>query len=255
MSKRQLQVAMREWTRNMRLPLTWLFVIGVAVILALIGPFGTDQVMILPVALAYWLLITAGSYAIGLFVNVVVSQYLSGSGSLPRFGLAAALTGIGVSVLVVTLNWAFFSHFPEAAQWPEIFGSVFLISLVITGLLAAVDAHLAADAPASGRVPLMDRLPLDKRGTLLALSVEDHYVRVHTDKGEDLLLMRLSDAIRETGETPGAQVHRSYWAAWDAVASVRRDGARAVLTLASGVEIPVSRSNLHKIREAGLLPR
>lgn len=104
-------------------------------------------------------------------------------------------------------------------------------------------------------VPLLERLPLDKRGDLVALSVEDHYVRIKTTIGTEMILMRLSDAIRETGDTRGDQVHRSHWVSYDQVASARREGDRAILTLKDGGEIPVSRANLPKIREAGLLPR
>jgi len=70
-----------------------------------------------------------------------------------------------------------------------------------------------------------------------------------------MVLMRLSDAMKETGDLPGAQVHRSHWVAFSAVRAARRDGDRAILTLTSGVEIPVSRANLPKVKEAGLLPR
>ena len=67
--------------------------------------------------------------------------------------------------------------------------------------------------------------------------------------------MRLSDAMKEVGTTHGAHVHRSHWAAFDQVASVRREGDRAVLTMKTGIEIPVSRANISQIKEAGLLPR
>jgi DNA-binding LytR/AlgR family response regulator len=102
---------------------------------------------------------------------------------------------------------------------------------------------------------LLDRLPLDKRGPLVSISVEDHYVRVRTAQGEELLLMRLTDAIREVGASKGVQVHRSHWVALDAVRAARREGDRAILTMAHGPEIPVSRTNVPAIREAGLLPR
>ena len=67
--------------------------------------------------------------------------------------------------------------------------------------------------------------------------------------------MRLSDAIRETGGTAGAQVHRAYRVAFGLVAKARRKGDRAILTLATGRDLPVSRATIATIREAGLLPR
>lgn len=127
---------------------------------------------------------------------------------------------------------------------------------MVTLAIAAITRHLAQTTRAApAPPPILQRLPLEKRGTLLALSVEDHYVRVHTSQGTEMVLMRLSDAMKETGNIPGAQVHRSHWVAFKAVTAARREGDRAILTLSSGVDIPVSRANLSKVKEAGLLPR
>ncbi|MCW1932118.1 LytTR family DNA-binding domain-containing protein [Pararhodobacter zhoushanensis] len=98
----------------------------------------------------------------------------------------------------------------------------------------------------------MARLPLDKRGALISLSVQDHYVEVVTLRGRELLLMRLSDAIAETGGDVGLQVHRSHWVALDQVRAARREGARGVLTLSDGREIPVSRTYAAAAKAAGL---
>jgi DNA-binding LytR/AlgR family response regulator len=84
-----------------------------------------------------------------------------------------------------------------------------------------------------------------------AVSAEDHYLRLHTSKGSDLILMRLADAIMELEGLEGAQVHRSWWVARDAVKDVRRDGARVSLLLPDGGEAPVSRPNVKALRDAG----
>jgi len=55
----------------------------------------------------------------------------------------------------------------------------------------------------------MQRLPWGKRGPLVTLSAEDHYVRLTTNNGTKLLLIRLLDAIKEVGNTRGMQIHRS----------------------------------------------
>jgi DNA-binding LytR/AlgR family response regulator len=89
----------------------------------------------------------------------------------------------------------------------------------------------------------------------VALSVEDHYVRIRTTRGEDMVLMRLTDAIREAAPTPGLRVHRSHWVAIAGVANARRDGDRAILKMIAGGDIPASRSHIPALRQAGLLPR
>jgi DNA-binding LytR/AlgR family response regulator len=105
---------------------------------------------------------------------------------------------------------------------------------------------------ATSTVQFAERLPMKLKGaTIYAVSAEDHYLRLHTSKGSDLILMRLSDAIAELEGLEGAQTHRSWWVARDAVESARRDGDKVVLTLKGGAEAPVSRPNVRPLREAG----
>lgn len=47
--------------------------------------------------------------------------------------------------------------------------------------------------------------------------MEDRYLRIHTDGGSDLILMRLRDAVGELAGADGLQVHRSFWVARAAV--------------------------------------
>ena len=46
-----------------------------------------------------------------------------------------------------------------------------------------------------------------------SLSMQDHFVRVTTDRGSAMVLIRFSDAVRELAGHSGAQVHRSHWVA------------------------------------------
>jgi len=109
----------------------------------------------------------------------------------------------------------------------------------------------AIGAPAPS-VRFLERLPPKLKGAVLyAVSAEDHYLRLHTSKGSDLILMRLSDALVELEGLEGAQTHRSWWVAKEAVESARREGDRVMLTLKGGVEAPVSRPNVRPLREAG----
>ena len=80
---------------------------------------------------------------------------------------------------------------------------------------------------------------------------EDHYLRLHTSQGQDLILMRLADAVAELEGIEGAQVHRSWWAAREAIAEARRGDGRATLTLKDGSEAPVSRTYAKLLRERG----
>ena len=98
----------------------------------------------------------------------------------------------------------------------------------------------------------LDRLPLKLRGgEIWAVEAEDHYLRLHTSKGQDLILMRLADAVAELDGIEGLQVHRSWWVARDAVADIARGDGRATLTLQDGSQVPVSRTYAKVLREKG----
>ena len=77
---------------------------------------------------------------------------------------------------------------------------------------------------------------------ILALEAQEHYIKVHTDQGHELIHYRFGDAVQELTGTPGLQVHRSYWVAEDAVVAIEPAGKSYRLTLRDGLTIPVSLS-------------
>lgn len=137
----------------------------------------------------------------------------------------------------------------------EVAPQVFASSLVMTALAFMLRRHptqthaAAPDAPAPR---FLARLPARLAGAeLYAVEAEDHYLRLHTSQGQDLILMRLSDAIEELEGLEGAQTHRSWWVAKAAVAGAERLEGRAVLTLKDGSEVPVSRGFAKTLRSSG----
>ncbi len=105
---------------------------------------------------------------------------------------------------------------------------------------ASDDDDDGQDAPREA--VLLAKLPIDKRGQILALSAEKHYVRVITDRGEDLVLMRFADAVALCGKLGGLQVHRSHWVRRAAIREVRKRDGGGELHLVTGHRLPVSRS-------------
>ncbi|HEX7852640.1 MAG TPA: LytTR family DNA-binding domain-containing protein [Sphingobium sp.] len=104
------------------------------------------------------------------------------------------------------------------------------------------------------RPRLYARLGAQFEGDVLALESEDHYVRVHGLRGSDLLLMRLRDAIAEMDGVPGAQTHRSWWVAQDAVADFSRSGRAMDVVLTNGTRAPVARDSVDRLERSGFLP-
>jgi DNA-binding LytR/AlgR family response regulator len=162
------------------------------------------------------------------------------------------MTGIVLALLVLREHVAL-----TLGVVRQVAPQVFSVSLLMTALAFLVrrpptQTHAAPkDAPAP---KLFQRLPAKLRGAeLYAVEAEDHYLRLHTSLGQDLILMRLSDAIAELEGIEGAQTHRSWWVAKDAVTDVERLEGRAMLTLKDGAQAPVSRGFAKTLRAAGWL--
>jgi DNA-binding LytR/AlgR family response regulator len=236
--------------------------VAAALFLAYAGAFGTAGAP-LAARLGYWLttMILANVVGAGLFIPAYAYGWLEDR------PLAASLALAGVIALPLTvLVWFTTARFfPDAAPaspraLPLYFPPVLLVSAAMTTInVLAADRAKRRHAPATHAAPagaapakFLERIPLKLRGgELHAVQAEDHYLRLHTSKGSDLILMRLADAVAELQGIEGAQTHRSWWVAKAAVTDARRSDGRAVLTLKSGIEVPVSRSYAGALRDAG----
>lgn len=226
-------------------------------LLALSGAFGTGEAP-LPLRLAYWisLLLIGGLW--GHLSSRLIERVMDFE-QRPWLGVAILTVVVAgpLSVIVWCLTGLFFFGRPTP-PWglDHMIGPVVLITAVVSavnvfvGHARPVQTH-AATVP-SGPAPLLARLPHRLRGaTLWAVQAEDHYLRLHTDRGADLILMRLSDALVELEGLEGARTHRSWWVARDAVRDVARGDGRATLTLEGGLKAPVSRRYAAALRAAG----
>lgn len=263
------------WRRRLlrqRLP-----AIAVAIlVLTVIGPFGTFQDLRPLERLAYWGgLVTAGFLAFEGLVQVVLRVVRGRAVGWPWVVGAAALGVTAVQTFcVAVVEWSVRGHdFFSAAGIVELMlyvGTVTVLVAAVPVLLDLRDRGLvavptpsnpspqdgAADATPPAEPRLYARIPPRLGRDLLALAMEDHYVRVHTALGSDLILMRLRDAVAELDGIPGLQVHRSHWVAAHAVASVeRRPDGKMTLVLTNGLRVPVSRSHAAGVRASGWLER
>jgi hypothetical protein len=91
-------------------------------------------------------------------------------------------------------------------------------------------------AEAGEGFPLAHRLPFAlKRSAVLAMSSEDHYLRIYTARGEALIHMTLTEAVELL--QGGFQIHRSHWIHDGAV----RDYKNGQIELSTGLKLPLSR--------------
>lgn len=234
-----------------------LLALGGGLVLALTGSFEMGRAP-LWLRLVYWEPIMLIGALWGHVASRLVEKHidLDRQPWLMAVALTAAISGpIALSVWAVTSLVFNGDRTLHLSSLPNFLLPV----LIVTGTLSVLNVfmartprqtHAAPVGAAPARFP--DRLPPKLRGAAIhAVESEDHYLRVHTDRGSDLILMRLSDALTELEGLEGAQTHRSWWVAKDAVRDVARGEGRATLTLPGGLEAPVSRRYAKALRDAG----
>ena len=291
MSDTLLQSTLRELRTLLSRPRLWLVFALVVGLFSLTGPFGTYERLPFHSRLGYWLSLHTGAWGCALvcvaFSDAALSRRIAHR--MIRMLIGAIVAALPIGVVITAINTAVIKAPFDLSQ----FGENALVALPISigfcvlawlSLSSGEDAnaarkHDADDMPASiaptppeatitpasvnrpdrpDRPALLDRLPVPKRGSLIRLEVQDHYVLAITDKGSELLLMRLGDAIVEAGT--GQQIHRSHWVADRGVDSITRQtgtNPRLMLHTSDGQTLPVSRSHVAAVRTrwAGRLNR
>ena len=236
-----------------------LLVAGVAgVVLAVMGAFETTDAPLVQ-RLGYWIFVMLSGGAWGHLASRIVDRFVD---MYERPWLTIALLTALITGPMSVYVWAATGLIFEREVYPlrvlpHLIVPVFTITATISTLNVflgrgrVVQTHVRAQEDARP-ARFLDRLPPKLRGSrLIAVQAEDHYLRLHTDRGSDLILMRLSDALAELEGLEGAQTHRSWWVARDAVRDVDRGDGRASLTLDGGLTAPVSRRHARALRAAG----
>lgn len=213
----------------------------------------------------YWLLtIGAGSLA-GVAATELFERCGWRDGALWRVW---SLMTLVVACPTVLAAWGVFELVFEAGRLrphllPQFIAPVLAVSAALVGVSlllgrrvelthAPAPATSVPDPPAPLVSRFLERLPPALRGAdLYAVEAEDHYLRLHTSRGSDLILLRLADAIAELEGLEGARTHRSWWVARGAVEDAELGDHRATLHLKGALKAPVSRTYVRGLREAG----
>lgn len=240
--------------------------LAIGLLLSHIAPFQTGNLPG-PVRYGYWV-------GLSLLNWLMVATILAALGQWrPR--LAPAIAGFAAGLLAaIPLTFAviWLETYLRGLQAPSpltlirLYRDVALLAVVIVvpvhlvrgfaftrQMTAPPAAATPPDGPPVAEVMAtgVSSLPVAPGDRLLALSAEDHYLRVYTERGSTLILRRLADAIADLPADAGLQVHRSHWVARTAVQRVDRNGARLVLVLTNGLRIPVSRTYRLAVQESG----
>jgi hypothetical protein len=244
-------------------PLTLGLVRGIVVaaaaggVFAFMGAFGSGAAPF-TLRLAYWIPVMLAGGLWGHLCSRLIERWIDPDARpwLTVAALTLAITG-PVSVLVWWVTGQVFEgHVYPLSALPWMLVPVGVVTVVLSAInvflskAQPIQTHAAPAGSAPARFP--DRLPMKLKGAVIrAVQAEDHYLRIHTDRGSDLILMRLADALDELQGLEGAQTHRSWWVAREAVRDVARGDGRATLSLDGGLTAPVSRRYARALRDAG----
>jgi hypothetical protein len=87
---------------------------------------------------------------------------------------------------------------------------------------------------------LIDGTRLPPNAILLGIKAEQHYIKIWSDQGNDLVRYRFKDLEAILEPCNGLQVHRSWWVNLDKVQKIRNNGRRLELFVSDELVIPVS---------------
>jgi hypothetical protein len=228
--------------------------LAMAIALAAVGAFGSYVSMGLSLRLLHF---SATSLAIGaaaFTVSAALRRYLFPNGQPLWATIFTALALAPPGAVVVQQSLRLFA--PQALPYVslgELTAQVLTINLFIGTIAWALLRHTdrsedGARVRAEPRITepsyaLRAKLPVTLRhAAILALSAEDHYVRVRTDRGQALILINLAGAIEALGPHAGVRIHRSHWIAREMATSVTSRSSRAGVRLEDATILPISRA-------------
>ena len=248
---------LREWVIEL------VVMVAVGVALAALGPFGSFAIGSFGARIAYWVPAALIGYAIfrpTTLAALLVARRLD----LPE--LPAAVVGVLVAAVPASFAIAYFGGYrpgaePTFDQLFQLYVQVSVIGVLVMTIFILIGRNsiettlppVATSNEAPPSAPFLSRLPGAWSGRLVALEMEDHYVRAHGPDSSALILLRMRDAEAELVGVDGLRIHRSWWVARSAVEKVLRDGRGYKLRLTNGLEPPVARDRVAVLKAAGWL--
>ncbi|MBS0529892.1 MAG: LytTR family transcriptional regulator [Proteobacteria bacterium] len=237
-----------------------LLTLAMAIALAVVGAFGSYVTMGLPLRLLHFCASSFAINAVALIVLGYLRRYVF-AGALPFWTtISVALATAPLGGLIVQQSLRLCA--PQALRYVsfgELTGQVLLINLFIGTVtwallrqpsdraeITARDAEPAQVDAMAGEIRAKLPLPL-RQAPIIALSAEDHYVRVRTDRGQALILMNLANAIAALGPDAGVRVHRSHWVS--RALAMKTSDDRHGIRIDDDSVVPISRAGRKLLKE------
>ena len=242
--------------RRVAAELALLLVMGL--FLGALGPYQTDHI---PVSrrFVYWVLCIVGGGGIGIAVDEALGRRAA------SFWLRLAVTSL-LMTPAVTAFVMVVSHLMarQPLGLPRYLGLLWQVLVISAPVMAAralvwrrprtvVETRVVVAPPLpEAEAAFRRRLSAKRRAArLIAVEAYDHYLRVHTDAGPELVTLRFADALEELAGAHGFRTHRSWWVAGDAIEAVRWRRGAGEARLAGDVTAPVSRAHAPALKAAG----
>ena len=236
----------------------------VVLLLVLVKPFGIDQISF--VTMGYWIIICIAGFCLYAPIFFFGEKYLLAL-KLPYPLVQILLAVVAGFLMCFVITFIMSAYFDVPAEYWARLPVLFPQSLIIGGILICVsiirdyikhqndllNQKRLAEKKQNASYKFMLKLPKELRGELLCLEMDDHYIKMHTDKGRHMLLMRMKDAISELEGHKGLQAHRSWWISESAIMGSKREGRNTFINLKSDIVVPISRTFLPEFKLRNLL--
>jgi len=233
--------------------------VALGLFMGAIGPYDTDRLSAVQ-RHTYWLICIVGGGTIGIAIDEAMGRRIA-PGWLRVVGVAVLMTPCVTLLVELTGHWLG-GHPLGIARGLRNLWNVFAIALPVMAIRALAwrqpvreveTRTLFAPPPPEAEAAFRARLSAKRRDArVIAIEAHDHYLRVHTDRGVELLTMRFADAMDELALVHGHRLHRSWWAAADGIEHIAwRRGGSGEARLHGDLIAPVSRGHAAALKAAG----
>lgn len=246
------KTAARRWAIDLSM------LVAIGLVMGFLGPFASERAPVVQ-RYVYWMICMVGGGLIGIGVDAAMARLLPGLW-IRTAAVSVAMTPL-VSLFVLATEHLVMGGALEPHGYVRLLWQVWPISaaVMVVRALAWRRAEARVETRTIVALPLPQaeaafrrRLSARRRGArLIAVEAHDHYLKVHTDAGAELITLRFADALGELAGAHGWRVHRSWWVAAEAVEAVRWRRGAGELSLACGLTAPVSRTYAPVLKEAG----
>ena len=242
----------RRWATDLVL------LVAIGLLMGFLGPFDSERA---PVAdrYLYWLICIVGGGLIGVVADELLSRRIARPWRRVATGSVVMTPPVTLRVLVTQhllvgqpIVWSAYLWLLWQV-WPIMLAVMSVRALIWRRPPVRVETRTVIAPPLpEAEARFRRRLSAKRRAArLIAVEAHDHYLKVHTDEGVELLTLRFADALADLAAAHGWRVHRSWWIAAEAVESVQWRRGAGEAHLVGGLTAPISRSHVAVVKEAG----